>query len=229
MEFIITEGQNWSHNHALTGMDTHRIDVFHTTDGDTGVIGIPHDLKLNLLPSCNTLFNESLVDTGFSKTELHNPAKIIRIVSNPTASSSKGIGWTDNCWKSDNRRGMLKLIRRTDNNGAGNRLTNPIHKVTEFFPIFSLVNRLERCSKDLNPFKSAHLCKFCRQVQTGLTSHTGKNTIRFLFFDDLGNDISLQWLDIGDISHVRICLNCGRVGVDQNDRYSFFTKGTAGL
>ena len=63
MKLIIAQGKNRSHDHTLTGMDTHRVDIFHSTDDDTGVIGITHDFKFDLLPSGYTLFNENLMDT----------------------------------------------------------------------------------------------------------------------------------------------------------------------
>ncbi len=46
----------------FTGMDSHRVDVFHRADDDAVVSRVSHHLVLVLLPAENALFDEHLTD-----------------------------------------------------------------------------------------------------------------------------------------------------------------------
>ena len=82
---------------------------------------------------------------------------------------------------------------------------------------------------DAEFLKHTHLFKGQRCVETRLTTHRRKQRIGALFFDDLGDDLGCNRLDISCIRQVRIGHDCGRIGVDQNDAVTLFTKGLAGL
>ena len=63
---MLTIGQRLyrSHNHRVTGMDSHRIDVFHVADHDCIIVIVPHNLVFNFLKACDTSFNQTLMYRG---------------------------------------------------------------------------------------------------------------------------------------------------------------------
>ncbi|KAF5059194.1 hypothetical protein DSECCO2_338460 [anaerobic digester metagenome] len=58
----VRQRQSRSHDDGIPGMDADRIHVLHGADGDGGVVGIAHYLKLNFLPAGDGHFNEALID-----------------------------------------------------------------------------------------------------------------------------------------------------------------------
>ena len=82
-------------------MDSHRIDVFHSADDDTGVCRITHDLELNLVPAFDRLFNQDLVDTGLGETMFDDRSEFLFGVRDSSAGSAKRVCRTNNCGETD--------------------------------------------------------------------------------------------------------------------------------
>ena len=56
-ELVCSQGKDRCDHNGLTGVYSHRVNVFHTADDDTGISCIPHDLELNLVPAFDRLFD----------------------------------------------------------------------------------------------------------------------------------------------------------------------------
>ena len=61
-EVAVVQTQNRGHDDGITRVHADGIDVFHAADGDGGVVGVTHDLKLDLLITPDALFDQHLVD-----------------------------------------------------------------------------------------------------------------------------------------------------------------------
>ena len=72
-------------------MDTDRIEIFHITDCDGGVIGIPHDLVLDLLVALDGLLNKGLGNGRQGQGVLYDLAKLLFIIGKAAAGPSKRI------------------------------------------------------------------------------------------------------------------------------------------
>ncbi len=64
VELLVGEGLRRGHDDALSGVDAERIEILHVADGDAVVVGVAHDLILNLLPAAQGLFYQHLRGEG---------------------------------------------------------------------------------------------------------------------------------------------------------------------
>ena len=69
--------------------------------------------------------------------------------------------------------------------------------------------------------QKAGFCQLHAQVQSGLSAHVGKQTVRFFLLDDLFDDIYRQRLNINLVGNVFICHDGCGVGIDQDDFNTF--------
>ena len=49
--FLVAQCLAWRHHDAVSGVDTHGVQVFHVADGDAIVRAVPHHLVLDLFPT----------------------------------------------------------------------------------------------------------------------------------------------------------------------------------
>ena len=227
--FVIAEGEDRGYDHALPGVDPHRVHVLHTADDDAGIGGVPHDLELNLFPPHDALFDQDLVDAGAGEAELDDPGQFLPGLADTSPSTPQRVRGADYRRKTDLLYHFVDLGHGVEDHALRDRFSDGSHEVPEFLPVLPLVDRIERCAEDLHVFEGPHLGEFCRQVQAGLASHAGEDTVRFLFLDDPGDDIGPEGLDIDLVRHLRVGHDRGRVGVDQHDLHSLLPHGTAGL
>ena len=64
MVFLVRQRLGRADDNGIAGMDPDRIQVFHITDGDGGVIMIPHHFIFDLFKAFDALFNQDLVHRG---------------------------------------------------------------------------------------------------------------------------------------------------------------------
>src|SRR5437867_8066652 len=62
--FTIAQSLTRGDYDTFPGMDAHRIEIFHVTDGDTVIVGVTHDLVFDFLPAFEELLNKNLSPMG---------------------------------------------------------------------------------------------------------------------------------------------------------------------
>ena len=65
---FVRQSNRRSNNNAVAGMNTNRVHILHRTNGDDVAFAVTNDLKLNLLPTGNTFFNQDLSDRRKAQT-----------------------------------------------------------------------------------------------------------------------------------------------------------------
>ena len=61
MILLIGQGLGRAHNDRISGMNTYRIQIFHITDRDRGIVAVPHHFIFNFFITFNTFFNQHLL------------------------------------------------------------------------------------------------------------------------------------------------------------------------
>ena len=65
---LVSQCLRRSHNNAVSGMHTHRINIFHVTNRDAVALAVTHHLVFDLFPSRDTALYEHLSYTGETQT-----------------------------------------------------------------------------------------------------------------------------------------------------------------
>ena len=71
-------------------MNTHRVEVFHITNGDCSVICVTHYFVFNFFKALNTLFNQHLIYRRERKGVFHETAALVFIVGKTAACTAQG-------------------------------------------------------------------------------------------------------------------------------------------
>ena len=79
------------------------------------------------------------------------------------------------------------------------------HGVAEELTVLGQVNGLEPGADQLHPVlvEDAGLGELDRQVEAGLTAQGRQQRVRALLFDDLGDGLEVQRLDVGPVGRTR--------------------------
>ncbi|OPY54824.1 MAG: hypothetical protein A4E49_00835 [Methanosaeta sp. PtaU1.Bin112] len=77
--------------------------------------------------------------------------------------------------------------------------------------------------------QNTHVCQLRGDVQAGLASDAGNDSVRPLLLDDLGDDLRDERLNVDLIRGVRIGHDGGRIGVNQHDLDPLFAQRLARL
>ena len=101
----------------------------------------------------------------------------------------------------------------------------------EQLTVFRFVNgvQIRTDEFDAQPFKRSVVGQFAGDVQGGLPAHPGQQSTRPFLLQDLGNGLGKQRLDVDDVGHLRVVLDGGRVGVDEDDLVAVLTQSPDGL
>ena len=94
-----------------------------------------------------------------------------------------------------------------------------VHRIAELLTVFGLVDDLSIGPDHLDAIFGQGAVSFERQsaVQRGLAAHGGQKRVWAFLFDDLGDDLRGDRLDIGRVGHVGIGHDRGGIGIDQHD------------
>ena len=138
----------------VAGMHAERIDVLHRAHGDARVIGVAHDLVLDLLPADEALLDHDLADRARPQAR-PDPLAIGRLgLDDATAGAAEGEGRPDDGRQADRRECLVgravahRLGRALDDRARGIRLPDPVEQVAERLAILGHPDRLERRAEE---------------------------------------------------------------------------------
>ena len=89
MIFLIGQRLRRADNDRISGMDADRIDVFHVTDRDRRVVGIPHDFVFDLLIAPNGFLDQCLVYGRKDQGIFQDMLALFRAVGKSAAGAAK--------------------------------------------------------------------------------------------------------------------------------------------
>ena len=112
----------------------------------------------------------------------------------------------------------------------------PVHRLAEQLAVLGLVDGVRGGADhlDVELVEHAHLVERQRGVERGLAAHGREqgepagDDVPFLF-DDLGDDLGRDRLDIGGVGEIGIGHDRRRIGIDQHDPVALRLERLAGL
>ena len=212
-------------------MNTHRIDVLHVADGDRRVVGVPHDLVLDLLVALDGLFHQNLMDRGQRQCVFQHQGAFLRVVGKAAAGAAQREGRPQHNGIADVLGGLQTFFQRICHFAGKDGFVQRSTQLLEQLPVLRPLDGLEACAQNLAVafVQNALLCQLHRKVQAGLSAQRGQNGVGALMADDSRHIFQCQGLHVNLVRNVRICHDGGGVGVDENHLVPLFPERQTGL
>ena len=218
-------------------MDPERVDVLHAAHRDAGVVGVAHDLVLDLLPADEAALDHDLADGTGAQTGA-DPLAVGRLgLDDPAAGAAQRERRSDDGRQADGRERLVGravaggLGRALDDEAWRIRLTDPVEQVAERLAVLGHPDRLERRAEqpDRVPVEHARVGHRGGQVERGLAAEPGQQALGLLLGDDRLDRLDRQRLEVDDVGHRRVGHDRGRVRVDEDGPDALGTERATGL
>ena len=212
-------------------MDADGVKVLHRADGDNIALAVAHDLKFDLLPAGDALFDQHLRDGRKLQTVGGDLDQFFFVADDTAAGTAEGKGRTDDDRITDLSREFERGIHIVDDCGGNDRLADLQHGILEHLAVLRLVDGVGSCAQQLDAvlFQKAFLGELHGERQTCLTAQRGQQAVGTLLADDALDGFERQRLDVDLVRHGVVGHDRRRVGVDQNDLQSLLLEGAARL
>ena len=86
---------------AITGVDTHRVNVFNGADDDDVVCSVSHHFQFKFLPANDRFFDEEFVDGAERDAGGYHFLVFFDIIGDAAACAAEGESRSDNRWEAD--------------------------------------------------------------------------------------------------------------------------------
>ena len=228
---MIIQGENRSYNDGVSGVYPDGIHIFHPTDGNSVVVGISHDLKLDFLVTSYTLFNQHLVNGRKPEGIGADLYKLLLVVRKSAARSAERKSRTQYNGIADFLGSPLCVLQVVSNLRGDDRLTDGLTHLLKKFTILGTFNALAAGSEQFDSALTQDTLPFelhC-EVQPCLSANAGDNSIRSFIAQYFGYIVECQWLHVDLVSYGSVRHDGGRIGVDQHYFVTFLLKRQAGL
>ena len=224
--FLIGQRLGWRDSNGVTGVHTHRIEVLDRADDNAVVLFIADHFHLVLFPANQRLINQQLIGGRKIETASTDLFKLFAVVSNTATRAAHGERGTNNARKADLIQHTVGLSHAVGDTGTRAIQADGLHRLVKARTVFSLVDSVGIGTDhfDVEFFQYAVLFQVQGTVQCRLPTHRRQQRIRTFFFDDLGNRLPLDRLNVGRVSHRRIGHDRRRVGVNQNHPETLFLQ-----
>ena len=242
--FFVCERQSWSNCDTVACVDTHRVDVFNRADDD-GVVGFVADnFHFKFFPAQKRLIDENLVHWRGVHACAAEVDIVFAVIRDAAACAAHGKGGADDGGEANffkigegELHACVKIGAAVFFLGCGDdgRLrvfdAEAVHRFAEELAVFCHFNRGAAGTDHFNAefLQHAHFFKCERGVEACLAAHCGQKRIGALFFDNLGDNLGRDRLDVGCVGKFRVCHDRGGIRVYQNDTVALFFQGFTGL
>ena len=212
-------------------MHPHRIEVLDGTDDDRVVGLVTHDLELVLLPTEHRLLDQDLRHRAGIEPTLGDIGHLLAVVSKAGTPAAEDERRTDDHRVANlvgHLQGSIDLVGQA---GARHRQADLLHRRFEPRAILGGVDRLDARPDQLDAVRIEHpgLVQPDRQVERGLAPQGRENGVGPLPFDDPGDTLHIEWLDVGRIGELRVGHDRRRVRVHQDHPVALAAQHPTGL
>jgi len=231
---------------GLARVDAHRVDVLHVADDDTGVAGVPHHLVLQFDPARDGLRDQHLGVPGEPQPLPHAAHQLLEVVDDAGAAAAERVRRAGDDRQSPDRlhrvvdalaqRGLVHVRHRLvvaerDGRRRRHRLPEVFHALAEQVAVLGRVDGVQRRPHHVHVVlvEDALLGELRRDVQPGLSAEPGDDAVRVLLFDDLGDGVGLDGLDVHRVGHLRVRHDGRRVRVHEHDPRALLLERSARL
>ena len=183
---LVGEGLDRRDDDRVTRVDTQRVDVLHRAHGDARVLGVAHDLVLDLLPADEAALDHHLLDGA--RPEARPDALPIGVLGldDAAARAAQRERRADDRRQPDleerplGRCPPLDVGRPLDDRARGVRLTETIQEVPEGLPVLGHADRLERRPEEPESvsFQDPGLGERGGEIERRLPAEPGKQPLR---------------------------------------------------
>ena len=231
MIFLVGEGLAGSDDYGVAGVDSHRVEVFHITNSNGGIVCIPHYLVFDFLIAFDAFFHKYLMNGRKGKGVFHHCAKLGLIPRKAAARSAQGKCGAENDGIADGVCSLNRFFNAVCDLRGNDRLADPLTKLLEKLSVLGAFDAFGVCAEqfDFTLLKHALFGKLHCKVKSGLAADSGNDCVGALvaaypchIFE--GQRFHINLVGDGGVGH-----NGGRVGVCENDLVALFFKGEAGL
>ena len=229
--FLVGQRLRRGNGNRVTGMHPHRVEVLDRADDDAVVGAVAHDFHLVFFPAEHGFFDQQLVGRAGLEAAFADGQELFAVVGDAATGTAHGERRTDDGRKTELGLDFQRLVHAVGNARARALEADLLHRQLELVAVFRLVDGLDRGADqfDVELFQHAVTGQFERAVQRGLAAHGRQHGVRTFLVDDLGHHLPGDRLDIGDVGHVRVGHDRGRIRIDQDDPVAFFAQCLARL
>jgi hypothetical protein len=216
VDFVVntlTHGR--SCNYAVPGMYSYRVQVFHGTNGNTVIVGIPHYLELDFFVAGYTSFDQNLLNGAALKTPINCIDKFFFIATTASAGSPQGIGRAHYERISYLICKFKSLTYRMHYGTLGYGFIDLLHGILEQLPVLSPINGLQGHAQDRNSLflKNTGFIQSQGHIQPYLTAQVGNNPIRSFFFQYFHYTLQSYGLHINCVGNIHVGHNSSRIAI----------------
>ena len=226
LDLAVGEGLTGRDHDAVPGMHPHGVDVLHIANRNTGVVRVAHDFVLDFLPPAQRPFDQHLANRAGSQAFPNHRLQLERATRHPAAGAAQRVSRTNHERKADARGKLLGGVHGGDGAAGGDRLPKIQQHTLEGLSILGFADRGQRGAQNANLelLEDAGVGELDRQVQSGLPAEGGQQAIGPLPFDDGGDRVNRQGLDIHAVGNAFIGHDRRRVGVHQHGANTFLAQ-----
>ena len=228
---VVGQGLRGRNNDTVSRMDTDRVKILHTADGNAVVVPVTDDFELDLLPSRDTALDEHLPDHGVVQPLDDDGDEFFLILSNAAARTSHGIGRANDDRVADRVGKIHSCVDILDNQALGDWLPEFLHCLLKALTILRLLDGIERRAEELHTVlrQDALLRKLNGKVQPRLSAERGEKAIRLFLGNNLRQKLHRQRLDVNTVGDIGVRHDGGGIAVDEDNLQPVFLQCTAGL
>ena len=195
------------------------------------VVGVPHDLKLDLLVALDGLLHQHLVDGRQGEGIQADLHQLRFIVGKAAAGAAQGEGGPQHHGVADALGCRLGFLDGVGDLGGNDGLVDGLAQLLEQLPVLSPLDGSAGGAQQLHPalLQNALLFQLHGQVQAGLAADAGDDGVGPLIADDLGDIFQSQRLHVDLVGDHGVGHDGGGVGIAQHHLVAFFLQGKTGL
>ena len=228
----VGQGLDRGHGDRISGMHPHRVEVLDRAD-DHAVVGpVPHDLDFEFLPAQQRLLDKDLADRREVEPAGQNRFELLAVVGDAATASAQGVGRTDDQGIAPDLGrdgvGLGQIVRYARVRHVETDLDHNLLENQTVLPAFDRVG-LGPDQARAKPLQLAAAVQIHRGIERRLAPERREDRIRLLPFDNLGDDLRRDRLDVGPVGELGIGHDGGRVRVDEDDLVSLLPQRLAGL
>ena len=221
--FLVGQRERRSDRDRVAGVHAHRVEVLDRADDDAVVVLVANDLHLEFLPAEDRFLDQHLVGRRGIDAALDDVDELGLVVGDAAAGAAERERRPDDRRQPDLVERLERVGQRLDLLRARGLQPDPLHRLAEASAVLGLVDGIRGRADHLDAelVEHAEAAQRQRGVERGLPAHGGKQRVRTLLLDDLGDDVGRDRLDIGGVGEVGVGHDRGRIGVDQHDPVAF--------
>ena len=229
--FPVGQGLGRAHHNGVAGVDAHRIQIFHITNGDGGIIAVPHHFVFDFLVATDALFNEYLMDRGKLQAVAQKGQQLLFIVGKPAAGSAQSKRRTQHHGISNFPSDFYAFLYGVGDVGGQHRFAQLFTQLLEQFPVLCPFDTAAAGSQQFGAAfpQYALFLQLNGKVQAGLSADSRQDGVGALIADNFGDVFQRQRFHIDLVRNGGVGHNGGGVGVAQDNLITLFPQSQTGL